>query len=201
MCRDRRRDREYRKQQREYRQKAEHDNDCIRLRYEYHKLSAGHESGDAAAFLRARKCDMHDDGKVKGKAHHHTVKKMLAVLIMYGIILSTGVGYNLDDCASATAQNHGVHVGAKTILEWEREYRTRGGVWDVDARGRWDRRWILNNEDIKIKATKWIKTQVWVNANKQYRSHRGVPPHERDGYMAKKKPCDKKKAIIAARAK
>ena len=33
----------------------------------------------------------------------------------------------------------------------------------------------------------------------QYRSHRGVPPHERDGHVAKTKPLDKKKELIAAR--
>ena len=45
-----------------------------------------------------------------------------------------------------------------------------------------------------------IQAQVMVRAQKVYRSHRGVPPHERDGYAAKKRPWEKKKALMAAGA-
>ena len=66
--------------------------------------------------------------------------------------------------AARVSESMGHGLNGHTLEEWLREFRKLGGYVRVDGRGKHEREWILDEEDLRLQLLSWLKTSKRVTA-------------------------------------
>ncbi|CAM9791742.1 unnamed protein product, partial [Sphacelaria rigidula] len=61
-------------------------------------------------------------------------------------------------------------VKPRTVLKWADEFKKTKGYFKRDGRGVYEREWIFNEEDLKLKLLRWLKSQkrLTINSIRRY---------------------------------